>query len=581
MSQVTYRANLSAKAFPMLPSNWGRTVIVPQYDNTFSRQLASQEDQDKDVGIPQIFYCHNVIATQQGFQSVGFAPQLAAPAGGHVFGPFIDISGVTNELLLMSVVDGTSIWVYEYGAWVFKTNAIPVTGDISVATTQGVTYIYIAGVGCYTYDLIARTFTAVTLTGVDPSRILGVTDSSGYLIAWSKQVAGLNFSGDVVLDSPVIINIFPNTTGMMVNDPVTGGGFADGTTIVSIDSSSQITVSANSTINGVGASLSRPLVPATVLWSSTISPTDFVPSLVTGAGGGGVEQAKGSITICYPHTLGFFVLTSGNIIMALYTNNARYPFQFREIVGSGGLTNKAAVTHDANTGNLYVYSSSGLQLITTSQANTVFPEVTDFLGGYRIEDYDEVNNVFVTTILSNPMSVALNVIADRYLTISYGNNTLDHILLYDLVMKRWGKLRTTHINCIENYPQSLIPDNSPRHSMWFCKADGSAVSASLEPEDSGADGLIVLGKYQFVRPRLLQLNEINIENIPQGSATVIGLFSSLDGKNYAYSTPYKNADLGGYQQYYSRVEGINHCLIVQGNFNITSIVLNFNITAKR
>ena len=61
MSRITYRANLSAKSFPFLSQNWGRTIIVPQYDNTFNRQVTSSADVDADVGIPQIYYCHNVM----------------------------------------------------------------------------------------------------------------------------------------------------------------------------------------------------------------------------------------------------------------------------------------------------------------------------------------------------------------------------------------------------------------------------------------------------------------------------------------------------------------------------------------
>ena len=72
MAQMTYRANLSAKAFPFIADNWGRTVIVPQADNTFNRELSSSEDPDRDVGIPQAFYMHNVMPAAQGFQSVGY-----------------------------------------------------------------------------------------------------------------------------------------------------------------------------------------------------------------------------------------------------------------------------------------------------------------------------------------------------------------------------------------------------------------------------------------------------------------------------------------------------------------------------
>lgn len=72
MAQITYRANLSAKSFPFLSENFGRSVMVGQYDNNFVRQVVSPEDQDKDIGIPQLYYCHNVMPASSGFQSVGY-----------------------------------------------------------------------------------------------------------------------------------------------------------------------------------------------------------------------------------------------------------------------------------------------------------------------------------------------------------------------------------------------------------------------------------------------------------------------------------------------------------------------------
>ena len=55
---------------------------------------------------------------------------------------------------------------------------------------------------------------------------------------------------------------------------------------------------------------------ASVAWSSLVTPTDFTPSLVTGAGGGSVQGAKGAIVACVPHTTGFIVYTNQNAVAA-------------------------------------------------------------------------------------------------------------------------------------------------------------------------------------------------------------------------------------------------------------------------
>lgn len=78
-------------------------------------------------------------------------------------------------------------------------------------------------------------------------------------------------------------------------------------------------------------------VPKAIAWSSLIDPTDFTPSLVTGAGGGAVQGAKGDIVCCVSHTIGLVIYTNQNAVAAPTSGNARYPFNFRELVASGGI----------------------------------------------------------------------------------------------------------------------------------------------------------------------------------------------------------------------------------------------------
>jgi hypothetical protein len=53
-----------------------------------------------------------------------------------------------------------------------------------------------------------------------------------------------------------------------------------------------------------------------IAWSSLLSPTDFTPSLATGAGGGSVQGARGDIVVCLAHTVGFVVYTNQNAVAA-------------------------------------------------------------------------------------------------------------------------------------------------------------------------------------------------------------------------------------------------------------------------
>ena len=73
MAQFNHRLNLKKAAFPMLSSELGRTVLVPN-----SKEASTGEDANE----PEILYMHNVMPTSRGLQSVGFKDIIPAPTGG-------------------------------------------------------------------------------------------------------------------------------------------------------------------------------------------------------------------------------------------------------------------------------------------------------------------------------------------------------------------------------------------------------------------------------------------------------------------------------------------------------------------
>lgn len=507
MAQITYRANLSAKAFPFISENFGRSIIISGPDQNFSRQLVAAEDQDKDIGIPQLYYCHNVMPHANGWQAIGFTNILpVVPAVSNFLNIFLIRDGSEHKIFVgvtstgeMYVSDGTG------APWVYK-QTVAAGKLVTIAYVAGITYIYVANTGCYKYDFGTAAFAAVTLTGLTAANITGITYSAGYLIAYTTS---------------------------------------------------------------------------TVAWSSTIDPTDFVPSLVSGAGGGAVESARGAINYCVPHTLGFIVGTADNCIAALYQNNTRYPFQFREIVNSGGMTSLDLVTWDANTSGLYAYTTSGMQLISTSQTQTVFPEITDFISGRYFEDFDDGTDTFSSTILSAAMQKKIVVLADRYLVISYGVSELTHALIYDLISKRYGKLKFTHVQAFTYHIASAGILETPKQSLAFMKNDGSVYTIDFSIGSTSLNGTMILGKYQYVRARMMQLDQIFIESVRPTQTFTLGVLSALDGKNNTLTTPTLTYSSGLAREYSTRAIGLNHSLLFKGGFVIDSLVLQFNIHGKR
>lgn len=512
MSQITYRANLSAKSFPFISENFGRSVIVPQYDNNFNRQLTASEDLDKDVGIPQIYYCHNVMPHPQGFQSVGYTPVIAG--GFSNFTSIFALRDAGENRAYLGITSTGNYYISTGGPWAFK-GTYPTGGITTTAFVSGTTYIYIQGYGCIKYDFGTSAFvgggsggtgnfSGLVTTGAGAT--IGITAAAGYLIAWNQTA---------------------------------------------------------------------------VAWSSTIDPTDFVPSLVTGAGGGNVEGAKGSISFCVPHLLGFIVYTSANAVAALFSGNSRFPFNFREIVASGGVSSLDLIAFDANSGNHYAYTTSGFQLINTSQSQTVFPELTDFIAGKLFEDFNETTNTFSTIVLSGTMKKKITVVSDRYMVISYGVTSFTHAIVYDLVEKRYGKLKIPHVATFEfQIPTSTITE-IPRQSLGILFDDGSASVVDFSVNGPGQSGVMLLGKYQFVRPRTLQLDEIALENIRVGFTFSLTDLYTLDGKTYLQYNPTLDLSSGLFRRYKSRIVGLNHSLLFKGAFEVCSLVLTFNIHGKR
>ena len=72
MAQVTIRANLSSVQVPLLTEEFGRSVIVRQQDLNYVPTVTSKADADKDIGIPQVYYGHNIMPTSYGYRSVAF-----------------------------------------------------------------------------------------------------------------------------------------------------------------------------------------------------------------------------------------------------------------------------------------------------------------------------------------------------------------------------------------------------------------------------------------------------------------------------------------------------------------------------
>lgn len=519
MSIQVYRGNLSAKFFPYLSTQFGRSIIVAGPDQNFNRQVVSAADTDKDVGIPQIYFAQNVMPTGQGFNSVGYDLKTFGPGDRGTYESAVLVrDGAGNKGYLARNNSNLHFWYFDLGTNQWYDLGIPTVHGTTVtafyyspttAYVGGTSYLYLPLFYCFKIDLVARALVPQPLTGLDVTSIIGIVASAGYLVAYSVNA---------------------------------------------------------------------------VAWSSTIDPTDFTPSLTTGAGGGNVEGLKGSIVACIVHALGFIVYSTGNAVGALYSGNARYPFQFREIVGTGGLESSELVVSDANTTNHYAYTSSGLQSVSMQQAQTVYPELTDFMAQGMMEDWDFVNSIM--SYQQSPgtggfQAKKLTMVADRYFVVSYGVyvDNLTHAVVYDVILNRWGKLKFAHSDCFE-WVNTPAPGADPaKHSLAFMDSAGNISTANVQHQE--CEGVIFLGKYQLQRSRLMQLETVELEDVDHDKNTDVLLLTSLDGKNTTSSSPTSTTIHRDIRKYTFHKTGVNHTVVVLGNFKLNTIILSLTNQGRR
>lgn len=504
MTAFTYRANLAAAEFPFLSDLQGRNVIIPTIDQNFSRQVNSPKDKDRDIGIPQVYYCHNVIPTDAGMAAVGYLGIAVAPADtDNTFARIYSIRDSSgNRAYLANTVTGRNyVLLVGTNQWVRTTDVTPAAGcTITVAYVNGVTYIYFGKTGCYKYNFATNTLDAVSLTALTAANILGVCAANGYMIAWTATA---------------------------------------------------------------------------ITWSSSVDPTDFTPSLVTGAGGGSVQLAKGKITFCSPNSYGFIAYTEVNALSFVYTGNGQYPFNNKEVLGCGGLNSFTNLAYDGNNVSQYAYTTAGLQEISGSgQSGIAFPELTDFLAGSTFEDFNETTFQLISTALGSPMQKAITMISNRYIVISYGVNSLTHTLIYDTGLRRWGKLRIDHVACFEYQPINPSAVETPRRSIGFLQADGTVKVVIMSYDTSLSAGVLICGKYQLDRAHYITLSEVHLENVKAGNNLTVKAFTTLDGLNISKTTDMHLAsNTGLYRKYTSRATGLNHSLLFMGAFHIHSLEL--------
>lgn len=340
------------------------------------------------------------------------------------------------------------------------------------------------------------------------------------------------------------------------------------------------------------------LTPDSAIWSSTLSLTDFAPSLVSGAGSERIGNLKGDIQFAKEHVAGFFLYTNGNVVFATYTGNARYPWKFREVADSSGYTYPQQVVGDTNSAIQYGISNAKLiQAIQPAQAELIAQEATNFFERSTTWDIFNGSNEF-EVLSQNDANYLLPVSGkyriwlalDRYIVLGYYSNnsaesdepiSFNAAIVYDILEKRYGKLNTRF--------HQLIASEKAFYLVNFTDGAKIKIEMNIENEEIITQSVILLGKFCLLRDHMIQLQGVVVESGNE-QATVetpsftLSLIPTLNGKTFLPAvTP--TVDIprsSGIQMVYNiRSTAKNWCFLIRGKFDLVGVEMMAVDAGKR
>lgn len=552
MAQQSYRANLSASIYPMALSRAGRSVIVPQIDQNYDRRVDPTGEQ-KTPGIPQALYLENVLPTVEGYQSVGFQlnPAAGTPTETCVR---LDIQTVAyDDISIFFGCDTGTAKVFYRGTWysvIMPTNPPGHTFDAaatySFAVVRGAVFIM------QSTPLLSHIY---YLEFQPPAFYLSWTDDSAGTGAQFQPVGVLADVVSITGSYGYLLLLKPETASFTPNE-------------------------------------------TNILWSSLLDPKDFIPSLVTGSGGGAVAAAEGYPQHIKATSYGFLIYCN-NVVQALYTGNPRYPFRFVGVNVDGPPTRYQQIVGQADEETqVYFSQHRNINLISREGSSVLAPELTEYL-----ERHTSVKDIFTSSTNTFSESVAsltknhyvqFQMLGNRYIFISTASDVVslsDDLILYDdcyvfdRLLNRYGRIVLPHTDVVKNLRGVTVGTTQQYVGRIFFvnTLAGTTHSMEFDAAQAGAtphSGVLLLGRFQGVRSRRIILEEVELESAAgTKEACSLHILPSEDGKTFSPAViPYEKAmSSKEVKQYFTHTEGKNICLLIKGQFDLSTVQMNFHL----
>lgn len=569
MAVQRFKVSLNAARFPLVSSKGQRAVFTPQLDSApRTPRIFMGADESVDYDLAQVVYGENIMPVSEGIRSVGYT-QVIAPTVNTDFDQIFALRDEDENTVLYSPSQGKN-YIYDTGAGAWTTTDFATIwgGALSGSSpntpaTARVTYAYVDGKTFVCYSRLLET---------------GTPDTDASIMYWN----------------PTTKTLVP--VGALLTNPPFPVGEIDG-------------ISASNGMLLIWSGLSIAWAPfnGTAFNFSIYENGNF-----TGAGVQIPEDVQGPIQALIALPGGFLAFTTRNCIAASYhAQNTAAPWIFREVAGAGGLESYEQATLEGSLAALTAYTTTGVQRISLNSSEEAYPDISDFIAGRYIERYDFGLQELREASTSLDFYTKLTMIANRYLVISYGTfpKVFSFALVYDLTLKRWGKLRMVHRDCFyysygkitAGLTYSMlgdVPYNDPllttyaategqsnalvaaQHGLAFLKADGSVHVAdwSNNVRATEDEAVAVIGRVQLTRSSNTQLNRVEVEGLASGRLFVQ---PSYNGKTLSAAEALIDIEVApNYRAAGGLIDCKNFNLIVEGTFNLSTLILEATSAGK-
>lgn len=577
MAKQRFRLALNQGKVPFVSTFQGRAALVAQIDPPGRMpKVAIGSEDNLDLNLPLVNYLENVIPVSHGYKSVGYK-KVINPVAAEDFDQIFPLRDNEENQVLYSPAQGKN-WIFNHnvGDWtnqplvpLWAAEAPPTylsTSSINTPATAKVTRAYVEGFTFICYSRIA------------------LTNTNGGAL---KEVEGslYNFVPSTSTLSRVRVNVgtFIKNLGIAVGD-----------------------------IDGVSSSNGYLLLWSglTVFWAPyngvSFDYEIYANGAITGAGNQIPEDIKGPITAIVPVAGGFIIFSDKNAVGASYnSSNLAAPWIFKEVPNAGGVQGYEQISVEGTLGAITAYTSGGLQKISLNNAENIYPDATDFLGGRLLERYNFTLHTLNRTVTTTEFFTKLTYVNSRFLVISYGTypGVFSFALIYDAALQRWGKLRIVHRDCftyqsqIETVPLTygMLGDVSyadypeayedaeiqttgitfPRQAVAFLLKTGEVKLAVLDyrykEEGDDSESCIILGRLQLSRSRMMTVQAVEIEGLRAGGKCFLA--PSRNGRTL--ETPVQfvlREQTQDYAEFGELVAAKNFNNIIEGDFNLSSVV---------